>query len=349
MLLDKINNIVQSKTLVNQGKDTSLVNEWFINIKNKESSSFIVFDIESFYPSISEDLFKSAIWFAKESIDITHYNLSLINQAWKTLLFHKNTPWVNKEGNKDFGVPRGCFDCAQVCELVRTFILNQLNGTFQNHSVGLDRDDGIAVVKGLSGPEIERMKKRVIKTFKYCELKIIKGNLKTVNFLDVRFNLPKNIFEPYKKPDNQPVYINVNSNHPPSTIPELPKSIRKRLSELSCNKEIFEKAIPPCNDALNKSGFKENLVYTPRTTTSLILCKKQRKCKIVWFNLPYSADANTNTDKIFSHLLKKHFGKKNNLHKIFNKNNVKISYSCISNIPPIMAGYNKSSLETKIT
>ena len=65
---------------------------WFINIKNKESSYFIVFDIESFYLSIPEDLFKSAIQFTKESVDISDYNLSLINQARKTILFNGNTP-----------------------------------------------------------------------------------------------------------------------------------------------------------------------------------------------------------------------------------------------------------------
>ena len=96
VILDKINIIVQSKT-VNQWNDTLSVIELYINVKIKESSSFIVFDIESFYPSISEDLFKSAIQFAKELIDISDYDLSLINQARKTLLFHENTPWVRKK------------------------------------------------------------------------------------------------------------------------------------------------------------------------------------------------------------------------------------------------------------
>ena len=42
VILDKINNIVQSKTLVNQWKDTSSATEWFVNIKNKENSSFFL-------------------------------------------------------------------------------------------------------------------------------------------------------------------------------------------------------------------------------------------------------------------------------------------------------------------
>ena len=164
----------------------------------------------------------------------------------------------------------GCFDGSEVCELVGTYILNQLKDTFQHHSVGLYRHDSLAVVKSLSGPEIERMKKRIIKIYKDCGLKItISRELKIVNFLDVTFNFHKNNYEPYRKPDNQPVYINVNSNHPPTKIRELPKSIVKRLSELSCNKETFEKAIPPYANNLRKSGFKENLVHTPERTTTV--------------------------------------------------------------------------------
>ena len=60
----------------------------------------------------------------------------------------------------------GCFDGAEVCELVGTFILNKLKNIFQNNTFGLYRDDGLAVIKGLSGPEIERLKKNVVKTFK---------------------------------------------------------------------------------------------------------------------------------------------------------------------------------------
>ena len=175
-----------------------------------------------------------------------------------------------------------------------------------------------------------------------------KGDLKIVNFLDMTFNLHKNTYESYRNLDNQPVY-NVNWTHSPTTIRELPKSIGKRLSELSCNKETFEKAIPPYTDALKKSGFKENLVYTPKTTTNNILDKKQRKRKNIWFDPPYSVNVKTNIGKIFLSLLKKHFLKKNKLHKIFNKNNIKISYSCMSNISSIIEGHNKSLFQPKTT
>ena len=51
------------------------------------------------------------------------------------------------------------FDGAEVCELVGSYILQQLSQLFKHHSVGLYRDDGIAILKGLSGPETETIKK----------------------------------------------------------------------------------------------------------------------------------------------------------------------------------------------
>ena len=188
--------------------------------------------------------------------------MSLINQSRKTL-FNEKIPWVKKDGSEDFDVPMGCFDGAEVCELVGTFILNRLKNVFQNNRFGLYRDDGLAVIKGLSGPEIERLKRNVVKTLNDCGLNITtKTNLHTVIYLDVIFDLRKDTYLPYSKPDNSPVYINNCSNHPPTVIKQLPKSISKRLSDLSSNKEIFEKTKPAYRDALNKSGFQEKLSYT---------------------------------------------------------------------------------------
>ena len=104
--------------------------EWFVNIKEKERSSFMVFDIESFYPSITECLFTNAIRFAKQITEISDYDMSLINQSGRTLLFYEKTPWVKKAGSEDFDVPMGCFDGAEVCELVGTFIFNKLKSAF---------------------------------------------------------------------------------------------------------------------------------------------------------------------------------------------------------------------------
>ena len=163
----------------------------------------------------------------------------------------------------------GCVNGAEVCELVGNYILQQLSQLFDHHSVGLYRDDGLAILKGLSGPETERMKKKVIKVFKHCRLKItIKAKLHIVNFLDITLDLRNNTYEPYRKPDNHLVYINKNSNYPKTILKELPKSISKRLSDLPSNKEIFQKAAPIYFEALKKGGFNKPLVFIPKTNTS---------------------------------------------------------------------------------
>ena len=119
--------------------------------------------------------------------------------------------------------------------------MNKLKNVFQNNTFGLYRDDRLAVIKGLPGPEIERLKKNVVKTFKDCGLNItIETNLHTVNYLDVTFDLRKDTYLPYRKPDNptslhkQLFKPSTNSNKTTN-----PKSIRKRLSDLSSNEEIF--------------------------------------------------------------------------------------------------------------
>ena len=52
-ILDRVSNTILVKNKVNQWKNTYSVIEWYHNIKRKDQCFFVVFDIESFYPSIS--------------------------------------------------------------------------------------------------------------------------------------------------------------------------------------------------------------------------------------------------------------------------------------------------------
>ena len=114
-ILDKINLKLTSDTKVNQWKNSISVIEWFNNIWNKDQHRFVVFDLESFCSSISEDLFNEALIFAKIKVDITNQEMSIIKQSRNTLLFNENQPWVKKYGNEEFDVPIGCFDGAELC------------------------------------------------------------------------------------------------------------------------------------------------------------------------------------------------------------------------------------------
>ena len=69
--------------------------EWFVNIKEKERLSFMVFHIESSYPSIPEHIFTNAIQFAKQITRISDCEISLISLSRKTL-FNEKIPWVKK-------------------------------------------------------------------------------------------------------------------------------------------------------------------------------------------------------------------------------------------------------------
>ena len=151
-------------------------------------------------------------------------------QARRTLLLNNGEPWVKKVGNEEFDVSMGWFDEAEIWEQVGIYNLHQLKNVIRKENAGLYRDDGLGILQNLSDPELERIRKRIIKIFKYCGLNItIKMNLKTVDFLDVRFDLVNNTYQPYRKPNNEPVYIHKQQNHPPNILKELPKSINKRI------------------------------------------------------------------------------------------------------------------------
>ena len=84
-----------------------------------------------------------------------------------------------------------------------------------------------------------------------------------MDFLDITFDLCNSLYKPYKKPNNKPIYINKQSNHPPNVLKQLPKSIAKRISDTSSSKDIFDKSISIYQNALYERGFKEELKYKP--------------------------------------------------------------------------------------
>ena len=263
-ILDKFNSHILLSRKLNQWKDTSDVIEWYKAIDDKQNSSFIQFHIESFYPSIKKELFNNTILFAKTITDISDEELNIIMESRKTLLFNNGIPWVKKEGNENFDVPMGCYDGAEVCEIVGSYLLNLLCEILDKEQVGLYRDDGLAVVKHLSGPQFEQKRKNILKIFRDNGLNItIQANLKVVKFLDAELNLNNGIFRPYRKPDNIPVYINKKSNHPSTVLKQLPESISKRISDISSNEYVYKNSIPTYAEALKKSGFTGNLTFTP--------------------------------------------------------------------------------------
>ena len=57
----------------------------------------------------------------------------------------------------------GCYDGAEVYELVGIYILNKLSNIIDKESIWLYRDDGLGIFESLSGRQIERKKKISLK------------------------------------------------------------------------------------------------------------------------------------------------------------------------------------------
>ena len=96
---------------------------------------------------------------------------------------------------------------------------------------------------------------------------------------------------------------------------------------------------------IDKSGYKDKLKY--KANRDIASNKKQRKRNFIWFNPQYSKNVKTNIGRIFLNLIKKYFPLHHKFHKLFNKNTVKVSYSCTRNIKTIINSHNAKILFPK--
>ena len=153
-------------------------------------------------------------------------------------------------------------------------------------------------------------------------------------------------FGPYRKPNDNPIYVSSESNHPHNVLRNIPVGINKRLSSISATKEIFDKAAPPYQEALKKSGFNYKLNYEPQSQLSS-KNKNKRQRNIIWFNPPFSRGVATNIGQKFLEILDKNFPPQHPLHKIFNRNSVKMSYKCTANLARKIAAHNEKILNSE--
>ena len=106
-----------------------------------------------------------------------------------------------------------------------------------------------------------------------------------------------------------------------TTHPQLSKSISCRISNNSSNIGIFNKYKHIYNNALKNSGYRKTLKYTSPKSKP-----KHRNRNITWFNPPYNKCVISNISRDFLNLISKHFPNHSLLAKIFNRNNIKLSY-----------------------
>ena len=262
-LLDNINQNLKVKTKLNLIKSSKEAIDWFNGIQNKNSYTFFKMDLEAYYPSISETLLLEAVTWARKFTQITDKELQIILHSRKSFMFFNKDPWT-KVKNPDFDCGIGSLDSCEVSELVGFFLLDRLKAFVKKENQILFRDYWLGVVK-LTGPQVNRLIRKLIGFFDGYGLKItVQANVRRTDYLDILFDLESGLHRPFRKDDNVPCYINVQSNHPPHITRNLPEMISKRVSMLSSNQEVFEQEAAIYNEGLKAAGYQQMIRYIPQ-------------------------------------------------------------------------------------
>ena len=106
---------------------------------------------------------------------------------------------------------------------------------------------------------------------------------------------------------------------------------------------IIRPSRPLYRKVLDESGYHYTLHYEPTATAKR---RNRQRNNIFWYNPPFSKNVNTNIGHRFLTLVDKHFPKENKLRKIFNRNTINISYSCMNNTKQIIDNHNKRILNS---
>ena len=312
MILENINKELRNKLQLQQSNNTTAVINWFKKIEDKNKYKFMIFDIKDFYSSISKKLLDDSINFARQHVQIKREDFSIIQHGRKSLLYNEEIPWQKKDTNL-FDIAMGAYDGAEVSELVGLFLLNSLANKFDKKCVGLYRDDVLVVFRNNNGYHADKTRKEFYQLFKANGLSLeIQCNLKTVNYLDITLDLNSGTYKPYRKPNDEILYIQTKSNHPANIVKQLPISIETRLPNLSSNPEIFHEASMHYQNILNQSGYDYKRQYEPPNNENENRSKspKNRKRNIIWFNTPFSKNISNNIGKDFLPFNPKTFSKR---------------------------------------
>ena len=340
-MLERVNTELRAKTNLKQWRRTSQARDWFINLDSKQELTFIKFDVESFYPSISETLLRAAFEWAETLVNITQEEKEVINKTKMSLLYVRGSPWVKRRSEWD--VTMGSFDGAEVSELVGLYMLDKLTQT--NLDLGLYRDDGLGVTN-LKGRPLEAKRQQIQQIFRDCGLRVtIASNLEATDFLDIFLDLRSESYRVFTKEGDIPTYVHSQSNHPPNVLKNIGPAVNKRLVMLSANGDLFDQAKPLYQDALKRSKHNHDLKFEEVEEGQRK--RRRRKRQIIWWNPPFSMNVKTNIGARFLALIDKCFPKDGPLGKAFNRSNLKISYSTCPSMKQIISAHNRRVLADK--
>ena len=212
-------------------------------------------------------------------------------------------------------------------------------------SVGLYHDDSLAIIRG--GPcECKRMAKKLHKLFEKEQLGIKTeiGNTGT-DFLNLYLDLKNDCYRQWKKPNNQPIYVHKDSNHPPTCIKQIPLMIENMITRNCSSKEEFDKVKDEYQVSLKNSGYNHILNYNPKVNKK----KRSRKRVVTWFNPPWNDNVKTNLAERFLKLVDEQNRKVKGtlLEYIFTRSTIKVSYGTTRNMKAHISCHNKKILKSQ--
>ena len=112
---------------------------------------------------------------------------------------------------------------------------------------------------------------------------------------------------------------------------------------------IFKDTIPPARKPPENPKTRINLLWKqPHNKISLERWHLVKNEPDLYGSILYNSNVSTNIGKSFLTILDRHFPKSHKLYKIFNQNNVKISYSSLPNYGRIINSHNKKIINNNI-
>ena len=115
------------------------------------------------------------------------------------------------------------------------------------------RDNGPGIFWKIPGPEVERKRENLIRRFKSNGLSITVK--KPPESCWLHFEIVQDIYQSNKKPNDETLYTNKNSNHPPTVRKQIAKAISKRISDISSSRKIYDQNISYYKDTLKYYGY----------------------------------------------------------------------------------------------
>ena len=125
-----------------------------------------------------------------------------------------------------------------------------------------DRTD-VCEFENHNGHQNDKVREEMIDLFKQHHLNLqIKCNLNILDYLDITFDLTTGLFKPYNKTKNISRYVTAKSNHVPSILKEIPKSVSnvfRRILVMNRFSMLLHRFF--FNDILDKCRCSEKLTF----------------------------------------------------------------------------------------